>query len=306
MRVEEREPIRKPSEEGYILIGVIILLALFIIAMLVAAPRIAASIQRDREVETMHRGKQYIRAIQLYYRKFNRYPPSIDALVKTNEIRFLRKRYTDPITGKDDWKPINFCQNKAPLAMGFFGQPLGGISGCGPIVGTGPSGGNGLQGTSMFGSPPTTGPQGSVNTNPPSTTSPTTDQPGGTGTPPTTGTSGTPGTTGTPGTDGGSGSGTGTDTNGNPLGGATFGGAGIVGFSPVGEKQSILVYKTKNHYNEWEFTYSPQMDQQQMMGGSTGIGQPLNGQNPPPGGSPPPSQNPPPGGPPPPLQNPQQ
>jgi hypothetical protein len=79
-----------------------------------------------------------------------------------------------------------------------------------------------------------------------------------------------------------------------------------VGFSPVGEKQSILVYKTKNHYNEWEFTYSPQMDQQQMMGGSTGIGQPLNGQNPPPGGSPPPSQNPPPGGPPPPLQNPQQ
>src|SRR5579859_4825307 len=124
-------PVRKPSESGYILLGVMILLAVFVIAMAVAAPRIAADIQRDREVETMRRGKQYIRAIQLYYRKFNAYPPSIDALVKTNEIRFLRKRYTDPLTGKDDWKTIGYCQNKAPIAMGFFGQPLGPTSGCG-------------------------------------------------------------------------------------------------------------------------------------------------------------------------------
>ncbi len=143
-------PTRRPSEDGYILLGVLILLALFILAMAVTAPRIAAEIQRDRELETMHRGKQYIRAVQLYYRKFNAYPPNIDALVKTNEIKFLRKRYTDPLTGKDDWKPIMFCQNKAPLAMGFFGQPLGGMSGCGPIAGTGPTGGNGLQGSGLL------------------------------------------------------------------------------------------------------------------------------------------------------------
>ncbi len=136
----------KPGEEGYILLGVMILLALFVIAMAVTAPRIAADIQRDREVETMHRGKQYIRAIKLYYFKFHAYPPNVDALVKTNEIRFLRKRYIDPITGKDDWKPIMYCQNKAPVAMGFFGQPLGPSSGCGPLAGTGPSGGNGING----------------------------------------------------------------------------------------------------------------------------------------------------------------
>ena len=96
------------GEEGYILVAVIFMLAILIISMAVAVPKVRESIQRDREVETMHRGKQYTRAIQLYYRKFNAYPPNIDALVKTNEIRFLRKRYTDPMTGKDDWKPIAF------------------------------------------------------------------------------------------------------------------------------------------------------------------------------------------------------
>ena len=58
--------IRRPSESGYVLLGVIILLAIFIIGMALAAPRIAADIQRDREVETMHRGKQYIRAFLVH------------------------------------------------------------------------------------------------------------------------------------------------------------------------------------------------------------------------------------------------
>src|SRR5258708_22133451 len=90
---------RNPSESGYILISVMILLAVFLIALAVGAPKVAESIQRDRELETMRRGKQYIRAIQLYYKNFHAYPPSLDALLTTNEIRFLRKRYLDPRTG---------------------------------------------------------------------------------------------------------------------------------------------------------------------------------------------------------------
>ena len=73
----------------------------------------------------------------------------------------------------------------------------------------------------------------------------------------------------------------------NPTGnGQTFGGGGIIGFSPQSPKQSILVYKKKNHYNEWEFLYSPLMDQQTMAGGNTGIvGQPASGTTTPIGGA---------------------
>jgi type II secretory pathway pseudopilin PulG len=257
IRIQTRRPIR-PSEQGYLMVAVIFMLALLVIAMAVAAPRVRDDIQRDREVETMHRGKQYIRAIRLYYRKFHAYPPNVDALVKTNDIRFLRKKYIDPMTGKDDWKPILFGQNKQPTMFGFFGQPLGGST----IAGTGPAGGNGLQGAQggAFNQPGQPGQPGgssifgSDNTQPGSQTGINT----GTGTP-----GDNPGGTGANGQNTGFG------------GGQTFGGAGIIGFSPASPKQSILVYKKMKHYNEWEFVYDPRLEQM-MAGGAFGGG--LNGQ----------------------------
>ncbi len=135
-------PIRRPqpSEEGYILIAVIFLLALLVLAMSIALPNIIKQIERDREVETMHRGKQYVRALKLYHKKFGNYPLTIDALTNTNQIRFLRKKYIDPSTGKDEWKPIHLGQNKQPTAFGFFGKPMASMMGG---VGMG-CGGNGL------------------------------------------------------------------------------------------------------------------------------------------------------------------
>ena len=260
----------KPSEEGYILVAVMFMIALLIISMAVALPKVAADIQRDRELETYHRGMQYRRAIQLYFKKFQRYPPNMEALIKTNEIRFLRKKYIDPTTGKDDWKPILFGQNKTPMAMGFFGQPLGGVGfGGGMMAGTGPAGGNGIAGASTiggssfgstntvgggaFGSTNTVGGGAFGSTNSIGSTSPT----GAAGaTNPTGGTD----ANGNP-TDPNSGTNIGTPTGANPIGGQAYGGgAGIIGVSPASEKESIYVYKKKNHYNEWEFLYSPQSD----------------------------------------------
>ena len=269
----------KPSEDGYMLLAAIFLLFLFAISLTIAAPIVARSIQRDREVETMYRGMQYRRAVQLYYRKFGAYPPSIDALVKTQNIRFLRKRYIDPMTGKDDWKPVLFGQNKAPLALGFFGEPL--AAGATALAGTGPSGGNsagnglGTTAGSSFGSGSSGsgsgfgsgsgsslfGPSGSGQQNPTS----------GSGTGPTSGSGTGSGTSGTSGQSGSSGSGS-SSGSGFMSGqtGQTFGGAGIVGFSPAPTLQSILTYKKMNHYNEWEFTYSPLSEQKQITGGNAG------------------------------------
>lgn len=258
-----------PSEEGYLLVAVIFMLAILIISLSVAMPRIRDDIQRDRDVETMHRGKQYVRAIQLYYRKFGAYPPNLDALVKTGGIRFLRKRYIDPITGKDDWKPIQFGQNKTPTAMGFFGQPLAGST----LAGIGPSGGGGVAGASSIGSAFGSSPGGSSIFG---STSPTSPSPTS-GTSPTTSTSPTGSTSSAPGTPGGTDTSSSSST-GTGLTGQTFGGAGIIGYSPASPKKSILIFKKKDHYNEWEFTYDPAMERMSGgLGSGPGIGQPASG-----------------------------
>ena len=270
-----------PSEQGYILLFAIFLTALLVIALAIAAPQVAKSIQRDKELESFNRGMQYRRAIQLYYRKFSAYPPSIDALVETNNIRFLRKKYVDPMTGKDDWKPILFGQNKAPTALGFFGQPLAG--GATTIAGTGPGGGNTPGGgpggpilpggiSNLFGGGSTTDTSNNNSTG-------GANNPNGS----STDSSGNPSGTVTNGV-------VGSSINSNQPGqssqsgqsGQTFGGAGIIGIRLPIEKKSILVYKKKDHYIEWEFTYDPISDQQTMGGANPAnpMGNGLNGQNP--------------------------
>ena len=261
---------RKPSEDGYILITVVFMLALFIIALAVAAPRVAKSIQREREIETMHRGKQYARAVRLYYRRFGRYPPNVDALVNTNEMRFLRKKYIDPTTGKEDWKPIAVGMNKTQ-STGFFGKPIVGGGGM-----TGLSGSPGMAG-SLGGASPSA----SAFSNSGSST-----VGGNSG---LFGSSGLSSTSTSPSTDQSGASAPATDANGNPIapgssttstsGSAsgsspTIVGLGVMGFTPNSPKPSILVWHKKTHYNEWEFFYDPTADLTMIGGNAGAIGQP--------------------------------
>ena len=61
-----------------------------------------------------------------YYRKYgNHYPGSIEQLEKTNNIRFLRQKYVDPMTGKADWRIIHVGEAKTTV-KGFFGAAAGG------------------------------------------------------------------------------------------------------------------------------------------------------------------------------------
>jgi type II secretory pathway pseudopilin PulG len=260
-------PIRRaprPSEQGYVLLAVIFLVALLTISLAIAVPKVTKEIQLDRERETMQRGKQYARAVKMYYKKFGAYPPNIDALVKpTNNIRFLRKKYTDLTTGRPDWKPVLFGQNKAPTAMGFFGQVLGGVGGCAVT------------------NPVDAGSASSLNSNNSNCV--------GTGQNTDTTQTGATTTTSTASTDpSAANNGAATSTSAFSQTGQTFGGAGIIGFSPNSPKQSIMIYKKKDHYNEWEFVYDPKADLMQAQGalqggvqtgGSAGFNQPSTTQS---------------------------
>jgi len=228
-------------QSGFVLLAVLFMVALILIGLVVAAPRVAKDIQRDKESELYHRGLQYSRAIRLFYRRTGNYPTDLSQLENTNNIRFLRKRYVDPITGQP-FRIIHQGEAKTPL-FGLFGQPLGiqppGASAIGNPIGS-PIGGspNGFQ----TGTNPLT--SSATNTTTSSTASAPTDATTNSGTGST--------TTGTT-----QGSGTGTGLGSTDSTGSTTVIGRIIGVSSTSPKESIRVYKKQTHYNQWEFVYDP-------------------------------------------------
>ncbi|MGZ4866385.1 MAG: hypothetical protein ACXV7C_04140 [Candidatus Angelobacter sp.] len=98
----------RSQESGYVLLAVMLTLTLMLIAMAVEAPRIVQQIKREKEEELVHRGKDYATAVKRFVHKNGgRYPASIEQLENTNHIRFLRKKYIDPMTGESDWKMVH-------------------------------------------------------------------------------------------------------------------------------------------------------------------------------------------------------
>ncbi|HLN03318.1 MAG TPA: hypothetical protein VK335_28760 [Bryobacteraceae bacterium] len=98
---------RRRGESGFALLLVFAMAATIALLLYMEMPRVAFERQREQEALLISRGEQYKRAIQLYFRKFKTYPTSIDALENTNNLRFLRRRYADPLTGKDEWRLIH-------------------------------------------------------------------------------------------------------------------------------------------------------------------------------------------------------
>ena len=246
----------------------LVLVFLVLLALSVAAPTIARSIQRDRELESQHRAQQYVRAIRIFYIKFKRYPTSIEQLEKTNNQRFLRQRYVDPLTGKDDWRIIHVGENQTTV-KGFFGDDLPGLP-------TGLGSAAGMQsgtGTSAFGNSGTNSPGGSAFGN--STAGGTSAFGGGGsttsafGNTPGQGVGGAAGGAGTStfGQTGSTGSASGTSgaTNGLPSQDATtFGGSSagpIMGIGSAKSGEAMLVVNEQTTYDTWEFLYDPRIEQ---------------------------------------------
>lgn len=102
---------RRDSERGFALLFIFVLMAGIAIGMLMELPRVAFETQREREEMLIERGEQYQRAIGLYVKTIKRYPAKIEDLESTNNMRFLRRRYIDPMTGKDEWRLIHVGPN---------------------------------------------------------------------------------------------------------------------------------------------------------------------------------------------------
>jgi len=83
-------------------------LTILLITLTTALPDVYTAAQREREEELIFRGNQYARAVALFHQQFNRYPASVDELLKrTNGFRFLRHAYPDPMTRSGKWRFIH-------------------------------------------------------------------------------------------------------------------------------------------------------------------------------------------------------
>lgn len=88
---------RLRAERGYAMAGLLVAIAVMGVLMSAALPVWRTYMQREKEAELVFRGQQYMRAIDLYQRRFpGAYPTDLEALV---EGRFLRRLYLDPMTG---------------------------------------------------------------------------------------------------------------------------------------------------------------------------------------------------------------
>jgi len=258
-----RFAIRGRDERGYMLITIILFVALLAIAMTAAAPLITRQVKRDREEEMIHRGTQYSRAIKHYVKKFGRYPTKIEDLENTNNVRFLRRRYKDPITGKD-FKLLHMGEVQTAFGSSIAGATsvtnlaaaqassggLGNSSAFGNNSSFGGSAFGGNSGSTFGGGSPGSSFGGSTfgssfGNSPQSATTPQGNQAQNAGTDSSSVDQKVSGQS---------------EEGPTTAGTKVFGGGPILGVASLSKEKSIRVFSKKDHYNQWQFIYDPTLD----------------------------------------------
>ncbi len=281
---------RRQRESGYLLLAVLLMMAFMIIAATIEAPRIVQQIKRDREEEMIHRGTEYARAIKKFYKKFGSYPANLEQLDNTNQIRFLRKRYKDPLTKDGKWKLLNYgdmalllnpsapgtpASALAAQGQGTFGQP-GAVTSVSTTGTASTPGASNIVYGSTTGFDQGTPQQQQQQQQPQQPVGVVGNTPGGfgnsgqgnaqQGNSPFTNTfslgSNSGSNTGQQGSAAGNQQGgTGSSLFSNAGGNQTFGGGAIIGVASLSKDPTIRIYNKKKTYDEWVFIYNPLMDQ---------------------------------------------
>ena len=214
-------------ESGYALLFAMIAATVLLVGLTAVLPSLYEEAQREREAELIFRGIQYARACANFHQKFQRYPTSIEELMKpTNGWRFLRKEYRDPMTRGGEWRFIH--ANAMGVLLDSKTQPTGK-----PGQGQ-PGAGQGAGGFEMSGTPNTSGSafgQQGPGANPVGQST------GGFSLGSSFGGN-------SPGAQQNS-----AFSGGGNQGGGTF----IVGVASTSHKQSFRIWNQKTHYDEWEF-----------------------------------------------------
>ena len=205
---------------------VVFMAALMIIAAAAIQRNILTQGRREKEEELIWRGQQYARGVRLFFRKNNRFPATMNDLIKPGVgVRYMRKAYKEPMNTVDgSWRL---------LYVGPAGQIIGSVK-------ANPGG-------SLFGG--TTAPGGSLAG---TGTGAANNNSGGAGSGSGTGQAQASGTSAP--AAGNSSQRPGLDNDGNIIGG------NIIGVASKINRASIKIYDSGVTYKEWEFIYNPSKD----------------------------------------------
>ncbi len=285
---------RRVKQDGYAILLVAFMTTLLLLTAIVAVPSVRTERRREQEEEMIWRGKQYVHAIKLYYRKNGRFPTNVDDLTKpkNGSLRYLRQEYKDPMNKEDGkWrliyvgpsgqligstKPQQTIQISGganvgtPAGQAGFGsmqQGQGNSQGSfgGSSFGSTNGNSNSSFGNSSFGSQGGFGAQnnnpngnnGNGQQNPNAATGTTQNQD------PNAPASG--------------------DANANQTADvdtSSFVGGNIIGIGSKANHKSVIVYEKATNYHQFEFIWDPSKDTMGMGGTGTGAGTGAFGQNP--------------------------
>ena len=118
--------------------GMLVIVMIIMITSAVLAQSWKISAKREKEKELLWRGNQFRLAVERYYEGksvqghagMNQWPTSLDDLMEDprsgDKIRYLRKKYIDPMTGKDDWVLVPPGGSQAG-GYSVAGGPIGGV-----------------------------------------------------------------------------------------------------------------------------------------------------------------------------------
>ena len=101
------------GESGMTLVAVMMMMAIFAVALMAVAPSVQQGVQREKELETIRRGEEIADAIRQYVIARNgKLPESIDDLLEglpqgTKKTMILRpSAATDPLSEDGEWRLI--------------------------------------------------------------------------------------------------------------------------------------------------------------------------------------------------------
>jgi type II secretory pathway pseudopilin PulG len=232
---------RPRAEEGYVLLALLLIFALIAITGGLAASTLAFQIKRDHEEELIHRGVQYSRAIRKFTKQKGRYPNTVDELLGAEGTnRYLRKRYSDPVT-KGNFRWLSVADVMRAAGLSSSGAPLNsqvnpsndspvGAPRAGGIFSGGAFSSTSAQ-TGQTGNPQNTTDSGANSSqNPPNSSSNNPDQDGS------------------------------NSSIGYDAANGTIVPGGIAGVVSASKDRTIREFSHKNHYNQWLFFYQPAFD----------------------------------------------